>query len=125
MFPFASITIINAGQTPAYDHTFWAEILIDEFPLRKVKIGADRPNLGRAPLGPDSPSEVTPRFKRTLTHAEGAGLEAGTMALYVKGRLRYTDAFNQTRLTEFIYVSGGNSPVSSAMRPYHEGNNAT
>jgi hypothetical protein len=125
MFPFASITIVNAGQTPAYDHTCWAEILVDEFPLREAKIGADLPNLGKAALGPGSSSEIAPRFKKTLTPEEAAGLEAGTMALYAQGRLRYMDAFKQTRLTEFIYVSGGNSAVGSAMRPYYEGNNAT
>jgi hypothetical protein len=60
-----------------------------------------------------------------FTDAQATALKAGTSAIYVKGQASYIDAFNEPRVTEFIYVSGGGQPVGSGMRPYREGNKAT
>jgi hypothetical protein len=124
-FTFASITIVNAGQTPAHDVVFWANISIDDFPLKSAEIPRGPIDLGKAPLGPGAPIETNPRFTNPVTDAQATALKAGTSAIYVKGQASYIDAFNEPRVTEFIYVSGGGQPVGSGMRPYREGNKAT
>jgi hypothetical protein len=125
MRPFASITIANAGQTPAYDLTFWAYISVEPFPLKTGEILRDIDDLGRSPLGPGSTNELSPRFIKPLAREEADALSAGTLALYVKGRASYRDAFKVSRTTEFIFVSGGSKPIGAGMRPYHKGNKAT
>lgn len=60
-----------------------------------------------------------------LNLATWSDLAAGTHAIYLAGEIRYLDAFEKARETQFVLFTGGPLGASDALAPYREGNRIT
>jgi hypothetical protein len=103
----AQVTIKNFGQTPAYDVQQWMHISIGEHPLRVAL--------------PDPPQDlqvsvgiIPPTVEHWMVGQMNAGTSAPELVLgtprrtvYVRGRIRYRDAFGERRQTDYRLIFGG------------------
>lgn len=125
--PSVMITLENSGQTPAYGLHGARDIDIREYPLtselRAFDEGADWPKII---LGPRSEHMPTISYDRHINAEDLIEVKRGRRALYVWGFVRYTDAFGQTRSSEYcLYYIGDESQNPVGMLAYPAGNNAT
>ena len=103
----AVVKVKNSGATPARKMTGW--VMCDSFAEAPVYAPPDRPQgHGVRVIGPGHEDEFEFREK-VLNHAQflkavGA-LKAGSLTLYVWGRIAYEDAFGRERETLFRHVA--------------------
>lgn len=124
--PTARVEIKNFGQTPAYDLTQTCLIRIEGFPLEKewiLKEPADG-EAAKSILGPQGVLITGSRYGALLSQMQIDALASGHYAMYVFGRIRYSDAFKQDRSTYYTLFSGGGVGVGSSVAPSHIGNRA-
>jgi hypothetical protein len=122
----------NRGQTPAYRVSQWVDIEIfpepftGEFPTPVITTPTSFLD-----LGPTGQFLIMAQIARPLTGDELAGLQNGTMRIYVFGEIRYRDAFafrrgsRQPRFTKFRYQvhhAPNGAPIGLLASP--EGNHA-
>lgn len=127
--PGVRIQIKNAGQTPAYEVTHFANICFREQPL-KSSLPARDPNMIPASsiLGPGIPSTKLLFMPQPLTAQETADLRAGNGAVYVYGEIVYRDTFGKRWHTSYRLMHhpyGGAIGVSTDLSFCDEGNDAT
>lgn len=122
--PAFQIRIRNTGQTPAYNVKSWRGIGIHELPL----VNDLNPIAGGAMdtdvvLGAGGDHMLPIRRERSFTPEELKGVEAGTHAIYVFGKVEYLDAFNKPRYTNFcLYEASGGS--GAGLKHAAKGNSA-
>ena len=98
------IPIKNAGQTPAYDLTIRAEIEVRDYPSSVSAITLPETGIDNLTLGPAS--EYSYEFSMDpLTHEQIAALNKAK-AVYVRGEIKYRDAFGAPRFTNFFSRKG-------------------
>lgn len=124
--PSIRVVIENSGQTPAYGVTHQIAARLAEFPppngLFKL------PNLGRGsvdnlPAGGKSMAEVG--VGQPLGPDQKTLLGLGRLAVYLFGRIEYTDAFGEQRCTKYRMMVGGNAGFNGTrMVKMSEGNEA-
>jgi hypothetical protein len=128
--PGCEITMINNGQTPAYDlrirgNTAFVEWPIDETELETISI---EKNSSRAILGPGgrkSLSNATDDTLPILTDDDVAALIDGTHAFIAYGVITYRTIFGKDCFLHYRFFIGG--PVGlgdSTMSPHSGGNDA-
>jgi hypothetical protein len=119
-----TIGLKNYGQTPAYKLSVSLRADLLPFPTRDLPAPSVE-SLSNLTLGPGSEHTVTVR-RDALNQEEIADL-AGSRALYVRGIIRYVDAFKANRFTRFSLIKGGGNtyPVAgSDLFSANEGNEA-
>jgi hypothetical protein len=124
--PIAVLTIRNFGRTPAYQLTQWARVGADVFPLKNEPPKAKKDKtLPTRVLAPQGDVVLRPKYKTSLSADGIAALEAGTHAIYVRGKIEYRDAFNRKRRTNYLLFAGGKIGFTGELSAYVTGNDAT
>lgn len=105
-FPYAELTVKNAGATPAYDVVSFMEIAV-------IPIAEEDKLLPIIELKKIAPFTVAPGMDFPKGHWHGNALTqeeinsinapAPTHAIFVYGRYEYRDAFNQKHFSNFRY----------------------
>ena len=105
-YAFVRFRITNEGQTPAYNMTHSAEIVLCPHPIPDAFIFPSNLTATSFPvvLFPHVPLEGI-KGARIFTVDEIAGIRNGTMRIYMYGRIDYRDAFHdkRTRWTTFRF----------------------
>lgn len=104
----AYVKIENGGQTPAYKLTCRAKFIAGPFPQTDFTLSKeDFPNPAVEYLAPHGTSWRPARARHHATAGQQEAVTEGTHAIYVFGRIDYTDAFNVTRWTTFRSIARG------------------
>lgn len=122
--PEATLNIKNFGQTPATDLTCWATMGFSTFPLTGP-LPTRRAILPQRPLAPTGTSIVRTGINRPLNAATVAAIAAGSHAIYVTGEIRYRDAFDKPRETDFRLFCTRDMAADGTMASYENGNRIT
>lgn len=126
--PQATITLRNAGQTPAYNLGQWSMMGVAAYPLKVAPPKSDsQPIISRQTLGPGETLIAVPVFSRELDLTALIAIGAGKAAFYVTGEITYEDAFGHPRITRYFLFAGKNvvNDGSGPMAAYLEGNHST
>jgi len=128
LIPQVHIVFKNTGQTPAYDVRGWDMNGLNEFPPM-IYFAIDPvidTVLSGSTVGRDQEWHVTRFLSARLTRLHFEGLASGKWAVYAWGTLRYRDAFEIQRRTNFRIYYGGDYglPQSGVMGHMLEGNDA-
>lgn len=122
------IIIKNFGQTPATDFRIRQMTCVAAFPPIAIpeptqQAMADMENFGSlAPQG----AVTTTIEHATFSPADREGITNGTRAFYVRGVIKYTDAFQRERTTSFcLWLGGPVGPAKGSMHSCPQGNYAT
>lgn len=119
-------TIINTGQTPAYDVKHWQRFKVIPFPPSELTFPLEKPeHLSKGMIGP---GHKTYKHEKILadTNYYQSGIMDGTMVMYVWGKIEYRDAFNVIQHTRYRFMRGGNIPIHGDAFAYcDDGNEAT
>lgn len=123
----ARVTMLNSGQTPAYDVRFAIEAIVAENDRRKFPVPDFEPSV--MTLGP----EVTYTMERRLIldARQQSNIRTGSECIYVFGRLKYFDTFKREHFTNFrMYYSirGKPGPLPEnvlPLEPCAEGNDTS
>jgi len=118
----------NTGLTPAYDLEGWSAIMYDKYPLPykfpiSVPLGT---TFGQSVLGSGGVVRLKVPTKPVVPTPEtNTEFEAGTMALYLWGKVTYRDAFGKERFTNFRFYMTRPSESGGLFQPLSkEGNEA-
>jgi hypothetical protein len=117
-----TIPIKNAGQTPAYDLSIRAEIETLDFPSPATAVTLpEQPGISNITIGPSSEYffefSVDPLSQEVLSELDK------TKAVYIRGEIKYRDAFGAARFTHFFLVKGGSYTLNGeALFISNEGN---
>lgn len=103
--PMAFLTIMNYGKTPADKMTCWANIYIREYPLNS-DLPMSQP-IGEIYLQPGGQFHKNLMIIEPLTLEETNQLREGTSAIYVHGKITYTDIFDKSHHTTFRHYHNG------------------
>ena len=96
----------NTGLTPAYNISGYTAIMYDRFPLGHPFPTIERGDPEAAIVGSNGVVRGKVPTLDALTSKVLAGLNAGSMAVYVMGKITYTDAFGMHRfLTYRLYMT--------------------
>lgn len=121
--PIVRASVINAGQTPAYDLRHWIGIGFYEVPLAQTldegTFSATRT------LGPGGSAVLEITKKAALTPEQIEALKAGKGAIYVWGRVEYRDAFKKPQFANFRLVADYVDGVAGRFMWLPEGNDAS
>jgi hypothetical protein len=127
--PGFALEIKNFGRTPAKSGRYWFVSRIEEYSCR---VGFDKPKdveIGRfevAPAGTLSfPGINSPPDPNTLSGEQMTEFQEGKIAFFVFGELRYTDVFDQERLTKFRFRYGADGIAFGRLATCEEGNEST
>lgn len=100
----ATVHVKNTGQTPAYDAVIVSNIGIVSWPpprpLETIFVDTEAPTVVRISLPSGEASANIPEMPN-VTVAEEAGLRAGAYRIIVWGKVNYTDAFKNPRITRY------------------------
>ena len=105
LVPHIEVRVVNTGQTPAFDvQVVNATILgaipfTDVFPI--IEIGPAAP---RATLGPGVDLRPVAKDPTKLSREECDAIAQGTMGLYIFGKIRDRDIFDETHVTQLRLV---------------------
>lgn len=103
-----TITFKNCGQTPAYDVTLYTTMAAAVYPmLEEPKGPATPPTESNGHLGPGLSIHCHTIPDPPVTSDEIKAIRAGKAALYLFGKISYTDAFKKKRFVNFCYFRGG------------------
>lgn len=123
LLPAFQIKIRNTGQTPAADVRSWRGIGIHELPLvteLKPPVAVTDTDLV---IGSQCESVLPIRRARPFTTEQINGVQMGTHAIYVFGRVEYRDVFDDLHFTDFcLYETDGGPDAGLKHAP--SGNNA-
>jgi hypothetical protein len=125
--PQVHIVLKNNGQTPAYAAITWDAVSLLDFPNDVFDIDpVIETARGGAVIGPGSEYHITRDLAGPLTFAHFEALASGKFAIYGFGRLKYRDAFNVRRTTNYRIYYGGDKPLNDkgVMSPMADGNDA-
>ena len=98
--PCGTVTMINAGQTPAHDVTVKIALALADAPNTDYEINL-LGHASKAPLGPGSKIHPHAWSEGLLSKEDYAGVLAGTKELYLFGEVAYLDIFGKRRETFF------------------------
>jgi hypothetical protein len=125
--PRVEVVIKNSGQTPAFDLSPWAGIVIGEFPLN-IELVHPPPEIkkSQAILGAEDTTGHLTQAGRALTKIETDMIISGAKAIYVFGEIKYRDIFKIERTTRYrmMYGGGGGAAPDGALIFCEEGNDA-
>lgn len=122
----AKVKITNFGQTPALDVLAWVGTEISEYPLtRNLTPPQSTDAYSRNVMFPSESSTLTIAHRQEITDDVRDQILAGTMALYVFGRIEYTDFFGEHHVTTLLLYSKTdmNFP-DECLKAYRSGNDA-
>ena len=125
--PDIHITIKNSGQSPASHVTHWAKLGFSTFPEMSGPIPERNPNenLPESAMAPGGTVGIITGVDLALNGATIRAIQAETHALYVKGEIRYTDAFGKSRETDFLLFCTGHLANAGSAASYKTGNRIT
>jgi hypothetical protein len=100
----------NRGQTPAHNLKVASYVTLEPTPVSEECFRRNLEYGSHGTLGPGGmPQFFLKRGPRQLTESETQQLRAGTLAILFFGQIKYEDAFEAPRTTEFRYfISGEN-----------------
>jgi hypothetical protein len=102
------ITTKNTGQTPAYRLRHMAIIGLVDFPPQEPLPECEASeSISKTNLGPGGDIHKFGETKFPLTEAAVTRLKGGTAAIYVFGRIDFTDAFGGQRWVKYRCMTGG------------------
>jgi hypothetical protein len=124
-WPGIELSWRNSGQTPAKNVVCWAQIEVVE-PINEQRlIVPTLKNIFSNNLGADKAGTKSLWYTRALTPNEIADVRAGARAIYLFGRIEYTDIFNVSHHTDFrLSYSGLFPPKGGIMSVTEKGNDA-
>jgi len=105
--PQLHIMFDNFGQTPAYDVVDIHQVCFLEFPLKESILDSDSLGNGlpippgKGPIPPSGGYDKIDELGRSLNPTEIASLKAGKTAIYIHGKITYTDTFGKKRFTKY------------------------
>lgn len=106
--PMVTVRIKNSGHTPAHDVVHIMMVVVREFPLAAYPLPTLVPSNSEymtkfdlPPLNGLSTQNYT--YWRALTPDQISGLQNASLAVYISGRIEYTDAFGEHHLTTYRY----------------------
>ena len=122
-----SVTIKNAGQTPAHRFesrctlTFSPNLLLSDTPdiehVDKGRSVATLPPKGTVDASCEGRAKLVPEYLSKLAARE--------LAIFLHGRLTYRDAFGNSQITDFRYMFTGSWGGQKPLVVCEEGNEAT
>ena len=126
--PFAHLTVVNTGQTPAYGVEFWAAVQI--VTPDKVLPDFERPanlHTSRYSLGTNIPTyKKMPISDKPMTEDIRHAIVGGDLTVFVWGEITYRDIFKKYRASPFrLKFSGIGDPPRNDMTAMEEGNDPT
>lgn len=122
-FPKANVNIQNFGQTPAYKVSCWCKVGIREYPLARPL--PEKTNSAVFQLGPGATFFKSVAMKAAISYDNDTEISEGREAIYVWGRINYTDAFKRRRFTNFRFAyRGHNLNGVCTLEPCDEGNDS-
>jgi len=121
------IKIKNFGATPAYDLTNWMGVDFISWPLPADLGKPENPNENRSTsiLGPGDTTELGGPMQSLLVPELEAKIRHGESTIVVWGEIRYRDAFNIQRVTNFRTFCIGENINDGRFAPHDQGNDAT
>ena len=124
---YASVSIKNGGQTPAYDVSSAIGIEGDGFPIRKEIPPIPPINIGaKTIIGPQGEITLSVDLLDKMSQERMEALRFGKAIIWVTLRVDYTDVFNQKQWITGRYFTGGDSGKElGALIPYHVGTAAS
>lgn len=123
--PGCFLLIKNTGQTPAYAVVSYMQIAVIQVVQESTALGLPAiPGSFYMTLGNGSTFNKAGWFDRPLTPQEIADLAAGTRAVYLYGRIQYTDVFKKKHFSNFrLRYIGQFPPVQGAILNFSESGN--
>lgn len=111
--PVVHLVTKNFGQTPAHDVVTWIGTRVDEYPLQsELPDPGDAVRAHPSIIGPGSFQESFVTVTRQ-NWAQWELIRAKEGAVYVWGRVKYTDAFRKSRTTRFRLMLQGDHAVDN------------
>jgi hypothetical protein len=125
--PEVLITLRNSGQTPAREVTHWAKLVFSTFPeISELMPGRDvRETLPTSFIAPGGKLRLNTGIDLPLNGPTIKAIADQSHALYVKGEVRYVDAFGVKRATDFFLFCTGALAANGTMASYKSGNRVT
>jgi hypothetical protein len=100
----------NTGQTPASNVISWGQVAVIE-PINESRLTVPPlQSVFASHLGAGSVGTKSLWFGRALTPSEIADIAAGARAIYLFGRIEYSDIFRKKRFTNFRLAYAGIFP---------------
>ena len=113
----------NNGVTPANFMLCSLHIGLFHFPLdTELDPPEYPPTSSNSSLFPGEQVRQYATLPRALSQAETLAIKNGEIAIYVWGEVRYKDAFNKQRSTQFRMYSTGADSTRGELAYHHEGN---
>jgi hypothetical protein len=125
--PNALITLKNFGQTPAKNVTHWAKLVFSTFPEPTRPLPGRAPNeaLPESAMAPSGTLRLITGIDIPLNTVIMGALGAQTNALYLRGEVRYVDAFGAKRETDFLLFCTGHLVPTGTVASHQTGNRIT
>lgn len=124
--PSCFLLVKNSGQTPAYHVVHWAEIrLLERKYEHTIAVPSVIERINACSVGANGVVNRFVNYDGTLTPHDIANIFAGTHAIYVYGRIEYTDAFGYRHSTNYrLNYSNGvyPAPINVALNFCNAGN---
>jgi hypothetical protein len=108
--PKATVEIVNAGQTPAYEVQGRIRIRVGNVPLGIVALVGNPlspPLESKGLSGPNRKTVFSGRMNNPVTEEQWEGIASEGMALYVVGYLEYRDVFHRKYHLGIKLAAGG------------------
>jgi hypothetical protein len=124
--PGTFMLIKNYGRTPAYSVLSWMEIAVITVVQENIALTVPASLAHQFPLTLGSGGSFSKAlwFSRALTANEITDIANGTQAIYVYGRIEYTDAFRKKHFTNFrLRYTGQFPPLPSNILNFSERGN--
>lgn len=124
--PKVDVTILNSGQTPAYDLQASVGIGLAPYPYRDFDLSKLIPH-SRTMMGPGHKVRLNVTLAKMLTQQEFIAIKAGTAALYAVSRITYKDVFDVDQITNcYLFFTKEQFEIGDGrMSICDHGNNAT
>lgn len=103
----STLFINNSGQTPAYHVVHWCALALHPVADEAALVAPSLSGLVYNTLPPGGSMHAHRRLPNRLTREEQTNLQRGVLALYVYGRIEYTDAFGATHYTNYRFAYAG------------------
>lgn len=122
---YVHIELRNSGQTPAHNVSLWFKIDWFEYPLQSALSSEAGPGETVAPIAANT--VITRRLQTTgaLTDKMREDLMAERKAIYVNGRVSYTDIFGERYTTKIKCLCTGEDLNLKRLRVARDGNEET
>jgi hypothetical protein len=116
------VKIKNSGQTPAYESVSWCGVGVSTFPIPS-DFPDESANSGSYSIAPGGDIELGGPLD-PITPAQYLAISKATHAIYAFGVIRYVDAFQQKRFTNFRMFCAGEALSKGRFMFCKEGNEA-